>query len=316
MDHDVKIGNQDPSMLTFSLGKAIHKLKAYVLFARPHHYVKNGFIFLPLFFGHKLYDPQALLPTLFAFIAFCLGASSIYVLNDIHDIEADRQHPMKKYRPLAAGTLSKSEAIHFFFVLLGLSLFISVISLKPLFLLALGAYLLLNVVYTFELKRVAIIDVSCIGVGFVLRVFAGGLAADVWPTHWLILMTFLLALFVALAKRRDDLVLAAGGNKVRRCLDNYSLEFVSLSMVLMAAVILVSYILYTVSPEVISKHKTTSLYLTTFWVILGVLRYMQITFIGGRSGSPTVVLFKDRFLRIVIMSWLLHFFIIFYLLAN
>jgi decaprenyl-phosphate phosphoribosyltransferase len=292
------------------------KIRALVQLARPPQYLKNGFIFLPLFFGHRLHDLNAVWAAWWAFVAFCLAASSVYAVNDIHDIQEDRQHPAKKFRPLAAGILSKSEAGLFALVLMALSLAVSLTFLGPVFLLPLAAYLLLNLVYSYGLKHLAIIDVFCIALGFVLRIFAGGLAADVWISHWLVLMTFLLALFLALAKRRDDLLLAANGINVRRSLDNYNLEFVSLSMVLMAAVIIVSYILYTVSPEVVSKHKTNNLYLTSIWVVMGLLRYMQITFVEQRSGSPTLILLKDSFLRVIILLWLLSFYLLFYVFGR
>lgn len=292
------------------------KLRALAQLARPPQYLKNGFIFLPLFFGHRLHDLNAVWAAWWAFVAFCLAASSVYAVNDIHDIHEDREHPAKKFRPLAAGVLSKSEAGLFALVLVALSLAVSLTFLGPVFLLPLGAYLLLNLVYSYGLKHLAIIDVFCIALGFVLRIFAGGLAADVWISHWLVLMTFLLALFLALAKRRDDLLLAAHGHNVRRNLDNYNLEFVSLSMVLMAAVIIVSYILYTVSPEVVSKHRTNNLYLTSIWVVMGLLRYMQITFVEQRSGSPTLILLKDSFLRVIILLWLLSFYLLFYVIGR
>lgn len=294
----------------------LHKLKALVQLARPHQYLKNGFIFLPLFFGHRLHDLQALIPACWAFAAFCLGASSVYIINDLHDIEEDRQHPVKKLRPLAAGILTRQEAGWLAAGFMVLSLAVAWLFLGPGFLLPLGAYVLLNLVYSYGLKHLAIIDVVCIAVGFVLRVYAGGLAADIPPSHWLVLMTFLLALFLALAKRRDDLLLTVNGPQVRRNLDGYSLEFVSLSMVLMAAVVIVSYILYTVSPEVVAKHGTNDVYLTTIWVIMGLLRYMQITFVEQRSGSPTLVLLKDSFLQVIILLWLLSFYLIFYVFGH
>lgn len=294
----------------------LNKLKALVQLARPHQYLKNGFIFLPLFFGHRLHDLQALIPAGWAFAAFCLGASSVYIINDLHDVEEDRQHPVKKLRPLAAGILTRQEAGWLAAGFMVLSLAVAWLFLGPGFLLPLGAYVLLNLVYSYGLKHLAIIDVVCIAVGFVLRVYAGGLAADIPPSHWLVLMTFLLALFLALAKRRDDLLLTVNGPQVRRNLDGYSLEFVSLSMVLMAAVVIVSYILYTVSPEVVAKHGTNDVYLTTIWVIMGLLRYMQITFVEQRSGSPTLVLLKDSFLQVIILLWLLSFYLIFYVFGH
>jgi 4-hydroxybenzoate polyprenyltransferase len=179
----------------------------------------------------------------------------------------------------------------------------------------LTAYLFLNLAYSLSLKHVAIIDVVCIATGFVLRVFAGGAAAEVQVSHWLVLMVFLLAIFLALAKRRDDLVLnSQGHNNIRRSLHNYNLDFVSHSMVAMTSITIVSYILYTVSPEVVEKHGTNNLYLTTFWVVIGFLRYMQITFVDQKSGSPTIILLKDAFMQVIIVLWLTTYYLLLYVL--
>jgi 4-hydroxybenzoate polyprenyltransferase len=290
----------------------MRQLKAFLQIARPHQYVKNGFVWFPLFFGHKLLDLQAVVQTFWAFLGFCLVASSVYILNDIKDVEEDRRHPVKKYRPLASGTLRPGQAVAFMIFLLVLSLIIAVTLLPQEFLFILGAYLLLNILYTFFLKHLAIIDIVCIGIGFVLRIFAGGLAADIRVSHWIVLMTFLLALFLALSKRRDDLLLEACGHNPRKCLNGYNLEFVSLSMVVMVSVVIMAYILYTVSPEIIEKHRTNQLYLTSFWVIIGLLRYLQITFVEQRSGSPTLILLKDYFLLAVIILWILTFYLMLY----
>ena len=288
------------------------KIKAFITLARPHQYIKNGFIFLPIFFAHKLFNYQALTQTCWAFVIFCLAASSAYVVNDIVDIEADRHHPTKKHRPLAAGILGKNEAFLFAGLLLSGSVILTFYQFDSLMIIFLGSYVFLNFSYSYVLKNYAIIDITAIAIGFIIRVFSGGLACDVWPSHWLIIMTYLLALFLALAKRRDDLILVAHGHQVRHNINNYSLEFVSLNMVIMAAVIIVSYILYTVSPEVVSLHGTNNLYLTTFWVILGLLRYMQITFVYQKSGSPTAIALKDRFISSVIILWFLTMLIIMY----
>ena len=156
-------------------------------------------------------------------------------------------------------------------------------------------------------------DIVCIAIGFVLRIFAGGLAAGIAVSPWLVIMTFLLALFLALAKRRDDLLIVNdGGTRVRKAIDGYNLEFISLAMGIMASVIIVAYILYTVSPEVVAKHGTGKLYISGIWVLLGLLRYLQITFVEEKSGSPTLVLIKDYLLQGVIVLWLANIFILLY----
>lgn len=289
------------------------KLSEYIRLARPNHYVKNGFVWIPLFFGHKLNDFQAVLHTFWAFLAFCLIASVVYILNDLLDLEEDRLHPVKKLRPIASGAITAKEAMLFLLALFVLAITVSFIFLSRNLLFILTAYLFLNLAYSVSLKHVAIIDVVCISIGFVLRVFAGGIAAEVPVSHWLVIMVFLLAVFLALAKRRDDLVLnSQGHNNVRKSLHKYNLDFVSHSMVAMTSITIVSYILYTVSPEVIAKHGTNKLYLTTFWVVIGFLRYMQITFVDQKSGSPTIILLKDAFMQVVIVLWLITYYLLIY----
>ncbi len=288
------------------------KIAAYLQLARPHQYVKNILVWFPLFFGLKLQDLPSVYHTAIAFIVFCLAAGSVYVFNDINDIASDRMHPVKKDRPLAKGVLTSFEALIFFLVLLLSCGLITLIFFTTRFYAIIGGYVVLNLAYSRFLKHVAILDVVCISIGFVLRIFAGGVAADVELSPWIIIMTFLLALFLALAKRRDDLVLADQGHNTRKSLDGYSLDFVSLAMGVMASVTIVGYLLYTVSPEVTEKHGTDDLYLTVFWVIIGLLRYMQVTFVENNSGSPTRILLKDIFLQVVIVLWLTTLYILLY----
>lgn len=280
--------------------------------ARPHHYVKNVFVGLPLFFGHKLNDPRAASATLFAFLAFCLAASAVYVLNDIRDVDEDRCHPRKQFRPLARGVLKVSHAAFLMAVLALLSLAISGMLLPSTFVGVIFAYLLLNVAYSLYLKQFAIVDLVCISVGFVLRVVGGGVAADVAVSRWIVVMTFLLAVFLALGKRRDDLLLAAAGNGGRKSLNGYNMEFVSLAMIALTSVIIVSYILYTISPEIIGKHGTQNLYLSGFWVIVGFIRYLQVVVVLKKSGSPTRLLLEDHGLKCIIGGWLITVYALIY----
>ncbi|MDY6973591.1 MAG: UbiA prenyltransferase family protein [Thermodesulfobacteriota bacterium] len=292
----------------------MNKITSYIKLARPHQYVKNGFIFFPVFFGHKLGDPDAVWQTFLAFFCFSLGASSVYIFNDINDIGEDRNHPVKKHRPLVSGVIKRTESIILLLLLLATTLFISITFLPAAFLYILGAYFFINFFYSLGLKNIPIVDVTIIAIGFVLRVFAGGVAAELIPSHWIVLMTFLIAIFLALAKRRDELVLAQYGrnNNGRRCLSGYNLEFVSAGMNIMAGVTIVSYILYTVSPEVVAVHGTDKIYFTSFWVIIGILRYLQVTLVQGKSGSPTLALINDPFLVAVLALWILNFIFVLY----
>lgn len=168
----------------------------------------------------------------------------------------------------------------------------------------------MNIAYSLGLKHITIVDIFIIASGFVLRLFAGASVIDNQLSMWIIIMTFLLALFLAVAKRRDDVLLSSQGKETRKNIDGYNLEFVNAVMVFMSGVIVVAYILYTVSDEVIERLNSQYLFLTTFFVILGIMRYMQLTFVEQNSGSPTKIVLKDRFLQITIMFWLASFFVV------
>ena len=274
---------------------------------RPHQYIKNIFIFLPLFFSGQITNIALLEVLLIGFISFSISASAIYILNDYHDIEEDRQHPRKKYRPLASGAISKKTALLLMGVLLviGLSL-MAIISLKSLAILMI--YILLNIAYSFHLKHVSLLDVNIIAIGFVLRLFVGSTLTNIKLSMWIVMMTFLLALFMALAKRRDDvLIFLATGKKMRKVIDGYNLQLIDSAMMIMASIVIVAYILYTTSIEVVNRLQTDYLYLTALFVILGILRYLQIAFVEENSGSPTKIVLNDSFLQSVILLWGLTF---------
>jgi decaprenyl-phosphate phosphoribosyltransferase len=287
------------------------RIKNFVVLARPQHYVKNLFIFTPLFFGGRLFDTVSFFNCLFAFISFCFISSSVYVFNDIRDIPYDRNHPIKKDRPLASGAVSV-RAAYTYMVLL----FLGCASFLPLFkystLLFFAFYFILNISYSLVLKNLPIIDITCIAVGFIVRVFIGMEEAGVGLSNWMILMTFLLALFLALAKRRDDLLLGGTTDSVRKSRDGYNLEFVSAGMIIMASVTIVCYILFTSAKDVIERYKTEYLYLTSFWVILGILRYLQIAFVEQKAGSPVRIFLSDRFIQVVLLAWIVSYLYIIY----
>lgn len=272
---------------------------------RIHQYIKNLFIFAPLFFTFS-FDSEEFLNVLIAFILFSIIASSIYVLNDLMDIEEDKKHPIKRFRPLASGNVTKRNAKFLIILLSSMSLLIAFFFSMQLFI-VLMVYFILNIAYSLKLKHITIVDISIIATGFVLRLFAGSSVIDAELSMWIIIMTFLLALFLALAKRRDDVLLSIKGKETRKNIDGYNLEFVNATMILMSGVVIVSYILYTVSQSVMEKFDTENLYLTTFFVILGVMRYMQITFVEQNSGSPTKIVLKDRFLQLTILFWIISF---------
>lgn len=287
------------------------RLASWIRLLRPHQYTKNLFIFLPLFFAIRITEADLLLNAVICFVLFSMIASSVYILNDFKDIEEDKKHPKKMYRPLASGEISKSQALVLMFVFITVSLGIAVsLDIKMASVLAL--YLLMNIGYSMGLKHIPLLDIFLIATGFVLRLLAGAVATGVELTMWIILVTFLLALFLGLAKRRDDVLLAGEGKRTRKNIDGYNLEFVNAAMVIMASVVIVSYIFYTISSEVQEKFNSKFLYLTVVFVVLGIMRYLQITFVENNSGSPAALLLRDRFLQISILAWMLVFVFLIY----
>ena len=284
---------------------------------RPHQWLKNVFVLLPLFFGGSLLDPHDIAAALIAVMAFSFMASAIYCLNDIVDVEDDRRHPVKCRRPIASGQVSVAAAYTMMAVMVALS-FASAMLLGggAVGVAAVtGVYLVLNVAYCLWLKRFAILDVCTIAAGFVLRLFAGGLAIGTGLSDWIVLMTFLLTLFLSLAKRRDDVLrMNETGRAPRRNTIRYNLEFINQAITITAAVTIVCYVMYTVSPEVVRRTGTHYLYLTTVFVITGVLRYLQLTLVDNRSGDPTRLLLSDRVLQAVVALWGLAFLLIIYIL--
>jgi decaprenyl-phosphate phosphoribosyltransferase len=287
-------------------------LREFLKLLRMQQWVKNLFIFLPLFFSFRLFHFELLARAFFAFVAFCLLSSAVYIFNDMHDAENDRLHPKKKYRPLPAGTVTRAEAGGILFLFLAAGLFISWLFHPPLLAWAL-LYLFLNLSYSLKLKHIPIIDIFIVAIGFVIRIFVGGEATDTKISMWIVMMTFLLALLIALGKRRDDVVIyLETDTKVRKAIDGYNLPFINSAMMIMSAVVIVSYIMYTVSPDVVAKFNTGNLYLTTIFVVLGILRFMQITLVENNGGSPTDILLKDRFIQLCLAGWFAAFAIILY----
>jgi len=269
--------------------------------------MKNLFVFLPLFFALEIRRFDLLLQSGIAFVILSLMASAVYIFNDCHDLEEDRRHPKKKDRPLAAGRITKSNALICMILLLMISLPSSYLLNRSMFQFGI-LYLAINVAYTLYLKHIPIVDIIVIAIGFVIRIFIGGSVAQVKISPWIIIMTFLLALFLALAKRRDDvLIFLDDGNRSRKVIDGYNLSFIDASMVSFATITIVAYMMYTLSPAVTARFLTDKLYLTTLFVIVGITRYLQIAMVTKNSGSPTEILWKDRFIQISILCWLLSF---------
>ena len=287
---------------------------------RPQQWIKNLFVFLPLFFDRHLFDTGYLIPCILAFLAFCMAASGIYCFNDIHDVEADMSHHEKNKRPIASGKVSKSSGYIVMFVCFAISAAVMCFINKDdgrngMLFLVIGAYVVMNIAYTLLLKHIAIIDVFVIATGFVLRVLAGGVATGIHLTHWIVLMTFLLALFLAFAKRRDDVVeFENSGVTMRKTANRYNLRFLNTATSIVGSITMVCSIMYTVSPEVVERFGSPYVYLTSIFVLAGIIRYLQIMIVDVKSGDPTEVMLRDRFIQGCVVCWLLSFALIIYYL--
>ncbi|MCF6287727.1 MAG: decaprenyl-phosphate phosphoribosyltransferase [Proteobacteria bacterium] len=291
----------------------MNNFKIIIQLIRAKQYIKNLFIFAPIFFAGTFVNLDLVVQVVIAFCAFSFAASGIYILNDYLDIEADRLHPKKKFRPLAAGTISTSKALTIMLVLVltGMSL-MAVLSLHASYILL--VYIIMNIAYSLQLKHITILDINIIAIGFVLRIFVGSQVTNTPLSMWIVIMTFLLALFMALAKRRDDVILLQKtGQKMRKVINGYNLQMIDAAMMIMASVVIMAYIMYTTSSQVILRIHNDYLYLTAIFVIIGIMRYLQIVFIEQGGGSPTKIALKDRFIQLTVVAWILAFVWIIYL---
>ena len=229
-------------------------------------------------------------------------ASFIYIINDIFDKNEDRNHPIKKFRAIPSGLISVKSALALAVVLLfsGMTLaFLYVPNALPV----IGLYLIINLLYSKWFKHISLVDIVFVSLCYVIRLFVGSAVAEVVLSNWIIIMTFLLAMFLAVAKRRDDLKY----DNVRNCISLYNKPFIDATMSITASVIIICYILYTVSPEVTERFGCENLYITSLFVLLGILRYLQIVLIEDRGCSPTEIYLNDRVLRIIIILWIALF---------
>lgn len=272
---------------------------------RPAQWAKNLFVLAPLVFGHGLLSATALLRGIGAFVAFCAASSLVYLVNDIRDREEDRRHPLKRHRPIAAGTLSVPAALTAAAVLLGAAAVLAV-WLGPEFSLILGVYLVLNLFYTFGFKRVVILDVMTLSMGFVLRVLGGGAAVGVAVSSWLLLCTIFLALFLAFSKRRHELILLEGSAAEQRAvLSQYSPGFLDQMINVVTASTVIAYALYAISPETEEKYDTRYLVYTVPLVLFGIFRYLYLTYQETDRRNPTEAILTDLPSVINVVVWAL-----------
>jgi 4-hydroxybenzoate polyprenyltransferase len=274
-----------------------------VLSLRPSQWTKNLIIFLPLMFAQRLLDVQAVLYAIWAFVIFCGLSGVVYLINDVADREADRRHPIKQHRPIASGALSVGAAIGWA-ALIGIVSLGAAFWLRPLFGVIAASYVVLLALYSGLLKHVVILDVLTIAIGFVLRAAAGAVALDVPISHWLYVLTILLALFLALSKRRHELVLLAdGATSHRRILEEYSPYLLDQMIAVVSASTIVAYAFYTMSPETVQKFGTDRLMLTLPFPLYGIFRYLYLVHQKDGGGSPTDMLLNDRPLLLCVGLW-------------
>ncbi len=276
---------------------------------RVKHWIKNVLIFFPSFFSGDV--GTLLSPNLWLlFVSFCFASSIIYILNDVVDCELDKLHPIKKNRPIASGFFNKKQACYIAVVFFGFWV-LTLPFMVDSYLYSI-TYVLLNIAYIFKLKRYSIVDVSCIGIGFVVRVLAGGSELDIQVSQWMIIITFLLSISLAFSKRRNDLIINVDKKELRKSLQGYTLQFLDIAMGISFSITLISYIMYSISNEVKERLTSENLYITSFFVFMGIMRYLQITIVSNKSGSPITILWKDKLIQLTIVCWLLLFTIILY----
>lgn len=279
---------------------------------RPRQWLKNGIVFAGVIFAQKLNDLHAVALSIIAFALFCALSSSVYLFNDLSDIERDRRHPVKRRRPLASGRLSPTLAWVMAFALTGLGIGLSFAVRWQFGALAL-AYFALNVGYTVRLKHVAILDVMCIAIGFVLRAAAGAEAIAVYISPWLLVLTTFLALFLALSKRRHELVLLEGdAGSHRASLVEYTPYLLDQMIAVVTASTVISYALYTMWPETVTKFHTQELVYTTPFVVFGIFRYLYLIHQRQGGGAPEKIMLGDLPMAINLGLWLLTVGVILY----
>ncbi len=284
-------------------------MSPYIKLLRPKDWAKNLFLFLPVFFGGKIFDIPRIEHLIEAFFAFCFVASTVYIINDYRDIEDDKKHPKKRFRPLASGQVKPLVALIIATLLL-IAGFTLAYFADPVFrfIFILGFYFLMNMAYSLGLKNIPILDILIVAIGFSLRVKGGGYVADIDVSPWLNLMVMLLALFMAIAKRRDDIILKMEtGIDMRKAIKGYNVDFLNTMLSMFSAIIIMTYIMYCVSPRTVKGLETYHLYYTCIFVIAGLMRYLQITLVQNKAGSPTDILYKDRFIQVTILLWVASF---------
>ncbi len=288
-------------------------IKNYLISLRMKQWVKNLLIFAPIFFSLNFTNVNYLINAFYAFILFSIIVGNIYILNDVVDKKNDKNHPKKKFRPIAAGKLSIITAISIALTTLSLVLIIAFYFNTKFFIISV-IYVIINILYSNFLKNIAVFDVIIIAFGFVLRVMIGGKINDIYLSPWIFIITFLLALFLGLVKRRQEFILTGNAESIetRSSLKNYSIDFLDQLISITTSATLISYIIYVLNPDIQNYFHTKDLYLTVPFVIFGIFRYLYLTYIKEKGENPDEILFSDIPFLLNIILWVGVFVIIIY----
>jgi len=276
----------------------------YVRLLRPRHWVKNGFVVAPLLFSQQFEQSPMVWRALWAVMGFCAASSAIYVLNDVCDRQEDRRHPVKRERPVASGRVSVGRALLASGLLVGVSL-VPAMALGGAYLAMVGAFLILNVLYSAGLKHIAILDVMAITAGFVLRIYAGGVAVAATPSYWLVLCTVMISMFLGFAKRRAELVgVEAAANRTRPVLQDYSVAFLDQVIAMLTAATMICYALYSVDARTVEALGSHGMLFTVPLVMYGLFRYIYLIYHLKEGEDPTGTLYRDVPTLVNLVLWL------------
>jgi 4-hydroxybenzoate polyprenyltransferase len=277
-------------------------LFAWLRAVRPDQWTKNVLVFAALVFGMRLFEPEPVVRALLGFVSFCAASSATYLMNDVRDLERDRMHPVKRLRPIASGVISVPAAVVGSVLFAVGALALGFRTNAPLGVIV-AAYLLLNVAYSFGLKNVVLLDAILIAVGFVLRAVGGAAAIDVMISPWLVVCTFMAALFLALGKRRAEIAALEGAVAHRPASRAYSLDLLDQLMTVVVAASILSYCLYTLSPEVREKFSVDHLEVTVPFVVYGLFRYLYVVRTTGLAQNPSRAILTDRPVLLTVFLW-------------
>ncbi len=268
---------------------------------RPAHWIKNGFVLVGLFFGRAIFKSEFVTAAVFAFIAFSLMASVVYIINDLSDIDADRLHPVKRNRPIASGAVTPLQAKVLAAFLLAVALPVAWLA-GPIVFAIITGYGVMNLAYSFGLKDVVVLDVFIIATGFMLRILAGTVGIGIDPSKWLIVCGLMVTLFLGFTKRRAELV-QVDINRQRRVLEYYSVDLLDKFIGIMASATIITYSLYTVAPETVKQHHTDKLIYTSPLVMYGLFRYLYLLYQRKQGEDPVTDLFRDRQILLTLLAW-------------